>query len=153
VGTWDIGPFDNDTAADFAAALDRAAESEREGILRGALLRTAEAEGYLDGDLAVEAVAAAALVAAQCADGEPVSMTSGPREPLPRLPEDLRELGIQALDRVITKPSELMELWGESDRSGPWRAGICQLREALAGVDGRDEGLSPGPDTGQEDAA
>jgi hypothetical protein len=153
VGTWDIGPFDNDTAADFAGALDGAAEGEREGILRGALLRTAEAEGCLDGDLAVEAVAAAALVAAQCPDGEPVSMTSGPRRPLPRLPDDLRALGVRALDRVVTGPSELMELWGESDRSGPWRAGISQLREVLAGGDVRAEGLSPGPGTGQGDGA
>lgn len=134
MGTWDIGPFDNDTAADFAGALDGAAEGERAGMLRGALLRTAEAgEGYLDADVAVEAVAAAALVAAQCAGGEPISLTSGPRSPLPGLPEDLRALGVRALDRVVTKPSELMELWGESDRSGPWRAEIRQLRDTLAG--------------------
>ena len=137
MGAWDIGPFDNDTAADFAVALDGAAEGEREGLLRGALLRAAEAEGSLWDDLAAEAVAAAALVAAQCPDGEPVSMTSGPRRPLPRLPEDLRALGVRALDRVVTRPSELMELWGESERSGPWRAGISQLREVLAGDDGR----------------
>jgi uncharacterized protein DUF4259 len=34
---WDCAPFDNDTAADFAADLDGADESARLGMLRAAL--------------------------------------------------------------------------------------------------------------------
>ncbi|WP_260462086.1 DUF4259 domain-containing protein [Streptomyces lateritius] len=33
MGTWDIGPFDNDTAADFAGDLDEAALEEREAMM------------------------------------------------------------------------------------------------------------------------
>jgi hypothetical protein len=33
MGTWDVGPFDNDTAGDFCDALDEVAEGERKGIL------------------------------------------------------------------------------------------------------------------------
>lgn len=66
MGTWDVGPFDNDTAADFSGDLDDAAESERAGIIRSALARVLITHDHLDQDIAVEAVAAAALVAGQC---------------------------------------------------------------------------------------
>ncbi|MFC9248722.1 DUF4259 domain-containing protein [Streptomyces sp. NPDC057136] len=131
MGTWDVGPFDNDTAADFSSTLDEAAEGEREGIIRTALVRTIETHGYLDHDIPVEAIAAAALVAAQCPGGEPVTTVYGPDLPIPELPADIRELAIHALDRVVTEPSELMELWGESNKDGPWRATVSQLRNAL----------------------
>ena len=64
MGTWGTGPFDNDTAADFAGDLDDAPPGEREALVRGVLARTVRATGYLDE--AQEAVAAAALIAAQC---------------------------------------------------------------------------------------
>ncbi|MFE0449682.1 DUF4259 domain-containing protein [Streptomyces sp. NPDC058914] len=34
MGTWDIHPFDNDTAADFANDLDDAEMAEREALIR-----------------------------------------------------------------------------------------------------------------------
>ncbi|MFD7440757.1 DUF4259 domain-containing protein [Streptomyces sp. NPDC059909] len=131
MGTWDVGPFDNDTAADFSITLDGAAETERAAIIRDVLLRTADTHGYLDEDISQEAIAAAALVAAQCAGGEPVTTPYGPDLPIPELPTDLRALAVQALDRVVTKPSGLMELWGEGDRHGPWRAGVARLVAVL----------------------
>ncbi|MDQ0842906.1 DUF4259 domain-containing protein [Streptomyces sp. V1I6] len=132
MGTWDIGHFDNDTAADFSGTLDDAAESERPGILREALLRVVGTDDYLDSDEAVEAVAAAALVAAQCPGGEAVTTPYGPDEPVPALPADLRMLAVEALDRTLKKPSELMELWDETDAGPAWRAGIAGLRKVLA---------------------
>ncbi|MBT2448204.1 DUF4259 domain-containing protein [Streptomyces sp. ISL-43] len=131
MGTWDVGPFDNDTAADFSGGLDEAPEDEREGIIRSALVRTIGTRDHLDQDMAVEAVAAAALVAAQCPGGEPVTTPYGPDLPVPQLSADLRELAVQALDRVVTEPSELMELWGETDADGPWRETIARLRIPL----------------------
>ncbi|MFJ3615187.1 DUF4259 domain-containing protein [Streptomyces hydrogenans] len=47
MGTWDTGPFYNDTAADFANTLDAAEPEAREGLIRGVLVRTIEATGYL----------------------------------------------------------------------------------------------------------
>ncbi|WP_222720583.1 DUF4259 domain-containing protein [Actinomadura sp. HBU206391] len=38
MGTWGIGPFDNDTAADFAGNLDDLTEDERPVAIREALL-------------------------------------------------------------------------------------------------------------------
>ncbi|WP_257139411.1 DUF4259 domain-containing protein [Streptomyces sp. or20] len=58
MGTWDIGPFDNDTAADFADELDEAAREEREAMIRGVLKRAvgpADFLGIYDGERAVGA--------------------------------------------------------------------------------------------------
>ncbi|AZM51260.1 hypothetical protein DMA15_00560 [Streptomyces sp. WAC 01529] len=130
MGTWDVGPFDNDTAADFGSDLDEAAGDERGGIVRGALTRVIDIVGYLEAPESEQAVAAAALVAAQCPQGEPADPVYGPEEPLPDL-TGLRELALQALDRITTEPSELMDLWAQSDGGGPWRANIRRLRNVL----------------------
>ncbi|GHE98199.1 DUF4259 domain-containing protein [Streptomyces griseoluteus] len=129
MGTWDVGPFDNDTAADFCGDLDEAAAGEREGIVRGALTRVIDTVNYLEAPEAEVAVAAAALVAAQCPRGEPADPVYGPEELLPDL-SGLRDLARQALDRVMTKPSELMGLWGESG-GATWRANVRQLQSVL----------------------
>ncbi|WP_175407506.1 DUF4259 domain-containing protein [Streptomyces sp. TRM64462] len=129
MGTWDVGPFDNDTAADFCGDLDEAAAGEREGIISGILTRVIDTAGYLEAPESEQAVAAAALVAAQCPGGEPADPVYGPEEPLPDL-AGLRGLALQALDRVMTEPSELMDLWAESD-GGPWRANIRRLQTVL----------------------
>ncbi|MFB7907139.1 DUF4259 domain-containing protein [Kitasatospora sp. NPDC056076] len=134
MGTWDIGPFDNDTAADFAGGLDDAAPGERAGLVRAALERAARGPEYLDDDEGVEAVAAAALVAAQCPGSGAVTTAYGPAEPIPELPVELRALAVAALDRVVAEESELAELWDESDSDGEWRRGIRALREVLEPV-------------------
>lgn len=129
MGTWDVGPFGNDTAADFSYTLDEAAVDARAGIIHATLARVIVTAGYLEAPESEEAVAAAALIAAQCTDGEPTDPVYGPEEPLPDL-TSLRDLALHALDRVVTEPSELMELWDESD-GGPWRARIRNLRSVL----------------------
>ncbi|MGW3654335.1 DUF4259 domain-containing protein [Streptomyces sp. NPDC005151] len=39
---------------------------------------------------------------------------------------------VQALDRVVTEPSELLELWSEGGHGEPWNEGIGRLRAVLA---------------------
>ncbi|MGJ7874801.1 DUF4259 domain-containing protein [Streptomyces rochei] len=129
MGTWDVGPFDNDTSADFSYTLDEAAADARAGIVLGTLTRVIDTAGYLEAPGSEEAVAAAALVAAQCPEGEPTDPVYGPEEPLPDL-TGLRDLALQALDRVMTEPSELMDLWDESNGGG-WRTHIRNLRNVL----------------------
>jgi len=47
----------------------------------------------------------------------------------PQLPsQDLVELAIQALDRILDKPSELLELWEESDEFEAWKNSVIDLR-------------------------
>ncbi|MFD8912579.1 DUF4259 domain-containing protein [Streptomyces sp. NPDC059575] len=129
MGTWDVGPFDNDTAADFGGTLDEATADTRAGIIRDTLIRVIDTVGYLEAPESEEAVAAAALVAAQRPGGEPTDPVYGPEEPLPDL-TGLHDLALQALDRVMNAPSELMDLWDESD-GGPWRANVRGLRNVL----------------------
>ncbi|MFB7939638.1 DUF4259 domain-containing protein [Streptomyces sp. NPDC127049] len=134
MGTWDIGPFDNDTAADFSYRVDSAPEGKKAEVLLTAFREvTGTGEEYLDADLSMEAIASAALVAAQCPGGEPVTTSYGPKEPLGVLPAALRAEAVAALDRVIAEPSELLELWEESDGE-EWKAGVRALRGVLAGA-------------------
>ncbi|MFD9410140.1 DUF4259 domain-containing protein [Streptomyces sp. NPDC059989] len=108
MGTWDIGPFDNDTAADFAGDLDDASREEREFMIRSLLKHAADLGGELDAPGAERAVAAAALGAAQHPDGEPACSIYGPSEPLPGLPTDRRMLAVDALAQVLAESSDLV---------------------------------------------
>ncbi|MCQ6552987.1 DUF4259 domain-containing protein [Streptomyces sp. C10-9-1] len=136
MGTWDIGHFDNDTAADFSIRLDGAAGEERAGVLSEVLRSTADSGEYLEGDNAARAVAAAALVAAQCPGGVPVTTAYGPDEPLPPLPRELRPLAVRALDRLVGGDSELAALWDEGGEGEEWREGIARLRAVLVAARG-----------------
>ncbi|WP_436785873.1 DUF4259 domain-containing protein [Yinghuangia sp. YIM S10712] len=131
MGTWDIGPFDNDMAADFADALDEAPVPAREGIIRNALAVTIGTRGYLDAFEGAEAVAAAAVIAAQCPGGEPVGSVFGPQSPVPILALNMRPLAIEALDRVLAEDSELAALWDEAGGGPQWRQVIAHIRMIL----------------------
>ena len=128
MGTWGTGPFDNDTAADFAGDLDDAPPGEREALVRGVLAHTVSAAGYLN--VAQEAVAAAALIAAQCPGGRPVETVYGPEQPLPVFPEDLRELAARALDRVLAGGPGLEMRVGPAD-APQWLAAVAAVRDVL----------------------
>ncbi|GAA1273163.1 hypothetical protein GCM10009665_71250 [Kitasatospora nipponensis] len=132
MGTWDIGPFENDMAADFADALDEVAEDEREALVRATLVRTVQAQEYLESPEGAEAVAAAALIAAQCPGGEPIRTIYGPDEAVPTFAADLQSLAVEALDRVVADASELAELWDETVDGPKWRQSVRRIRAVLA---------------------
>ncbi|WP_199572292.1 DUF4259 domain-containing protein [Streptomyces murinus] len=131
MGTWDIGPFDNDTAADFAGDLDEAAAEERVPMIRRVLERTAAGAEFLEIPDAERAVAAAALVVAQHPAGGPLGSGYGPSEPLPRFPVELRTLALAALDQVAGRLCELAVVWGEAVDGSKWRRDIVRLRDVL----------------------
>lgn len=131
MGTWDIGPFDNDTAADFAGDLDEAALEEREPMIRRVLKRAADVTDFLETPDAERAVAAAALVVAQHPDGWPACSNYGPSAPLPELSADLRTLAVEALDQVVAESSEIAELWHSVAEGRKWRQDITRLRYVL----------------------
>lgn len=132
VGTWDIEPFGNDDAADFADELDDAPAQARIEMIGAALDRVANPAGD-DPRLseAPRAVAAAALVAAQCPGGAPVTSTYGPVTPMPPFPAYLRSLAIDALDRVITTPTWLAEDWDATPDGPAWHRSVAALRAVL----------------------
>ncbi|NEC53901.1 DUF4259 domain-containing protein [Actinospica acidiphila] len=129
MGTWGTGPFDNDAAADFAVGLDEAGPARRVEMVREVLVRTVDATGRLaDAD---EAVAAAALFAAQCPEGEPVDPEDGPRTPMPAFPEPLRRLAHEALARIATDPAGPAPNWVDPDDAEQWQALLTRLRAVL----------------------
>lgn len=130
MGTWDIGPFDNDSAADFAIVLDKAAFGEREVLIRGVLSRTVDATGYLLE--AEEVVAAAAVIAAQCPGGDAVGPDDGPEGSMPVFGGEIRALAVGALDRVMAEESGLAESWVADTDGARWLASLRRLRGVLA---------------------
>ncbi|MFJ9944918.1 DUF4259 domain-containing protein [Streptomyces erythrochromogenes] len=129
MGTWGTGPFDNDTAADFADALDDAEPGAREALVRGALVRTIDAAGPLWA--ADEAVAAAALVAAQFPGGEAVGNFCGPEAAMPPFSADLRALADEALARVADDEDGPASDWVDPADGRQWRAMLAHLRAVL----------------------
>ncbi|GAB1822280.1 DUF4259 domain-containing protein [Herbidospora sp. RD11066] len=117
MGTWDIGPFDNDSAADWCGKLNATPAADRPALLRAALTEAVTSVDYLDEDQAVPAIVAAAIVAAHHG-GPPITSAYAPAflrngEPLP-IDADLPSLAVRALDRVTADRSEWRALWEEA---------------------------------------
>ena len=131
MGFWDASTFGNDDAADFALALDEASREARIEMVGAVLERVATSS--LTEDLsavdAPRAVAAAALVAAQCPGGKPIPSPDGPTMPMPDFPADFQRLALQALDRLVTEPSWLASSW--YDGGSAWRRTVSDLRQVL----------------------
>ncbi|WP_127500758.1 DUF4259 domain-containing protein [Actinoplanes solisilvae] len=158
MGFWDVSPFGNDDAADFAGDLDDAADppgaaerpradldeparSDPPGTrpdprvdMVGAVLERIAASGT-DDDLdfgdSPRAVAAAALVAAQLPGGKPVNVVFGPSIPMPVFPDYLVPLALKALDRLVTPPSWLAEDWTDEANRRAWRRTVDEIRAVL----------------------
>ncbi|GAA1400945.1 DUF4259 domain-containing protein [Catellatospora coxensis] len=136
VGTWDSGPFDNDSAADWCGGLNDADPAERLGIIRQTLAEVADHVGFLDDRLGVRAVAAAAVIVSQRPGAEALTSAYAPDflvegEALV-VPEDVAALAVRALDRVVGDDSEWRELWEETGDAADALAVVGDLRTALA---------------------
>lgn len=157
MGTWGLGPFENDTAADFVGDLADDLSNGELVVEQIAEVLT-EAGGTpldetLDADLGIEALAAAELVAAivgrpgealaaagpDAGDDDPLSMdqlaawcrTADAAKALAQTP-GLAKQAIRALDRVLAADSELAELWEETAEDGrAWREDVLRLRTRL----------------------
>jgi hypothetical protein len=134
MGAWGTGVFENDDAADFVAevlggtslspietAIDRVLKVEQE---------------YLEAPDAAQALAAAAILARFKHSG----VQSGTGAPelnewvvgIKLLPsQDLLEKARQSIKRVLTEPSELLELWSESGEFDDWKASTESLAAQL----------------------
>jgi hypothetical protein len=136
MGTWDVGPFDNDTAADWCGDLDDAASGQRPTIVRSALTTVLDnGDDYLDSDVAVEAIAAAALVASQLPGGTKITSAYAPDFLLEggslELVDDVPALAVRALDRIVGDNSEWHELWEETEDGGSALAAVQQIRATI----------------------
>src|SRR6266542_350706 len=136
MGTWDVGPFSNDAAADLLSALDKAAPAQALDLLGETLASAAANDGYLDVDDGQAAVAAAAGVAAQRLGGSRLDVSTVPpwlAEGGLDIPQELDGLALAVLDRVLGEDSELRGLWEDSEEYHQFLATLAPLRAALGG--------------------
>lgn len=137
MGAWDVGPFDNDTAADWCGGLNEAAPERRAVLIRDALTRVAEyGDDYLESNEAEKAIAAAAVVASQLPGGTAIDTPYAPDFLLEggnvEVDDEVPAIAVRALDRVVQEDSEWRELWEESAKSYPLAlASVQSLRATL----------------------
>jgi hypothetical protein len=135
MGAWDVGTFDNDAARDWAYELESQSDISMVALtLVNVLAVGAE---YLDSYIASEGLAAAEVVArlrgnwgVRNSSTETIDtwVETHPTQPS----TELVSQAIAAIDRVLTEPSELLELWSDSDDFVRWRNAIEDLRRRVA---------------------
>ena len=136
MGAWGTDTFDNDTACDWAYELEGVADlTHVEQAIAGVLQIGSD---YLDADAASRALAACEVIArlkgnfgARNAYTETVdSWVSQHRI---ASPSDLVTRAVAVVDRILTEPSELVELWADSDEGAIWRTAVSDLRRRTTG--------------------
>ena len=134
MGAWGTGTFENDGASDYGLAI---IEGRDASGLERTLDRVLEmGTGYLEAPDGSEALAAADIRARLM--GRPGESTPYTQEidawvgvtkitPSSQLIDKAR----RAVSRVLTEPSELMELWQDSDDFEAWKASVEVLARRL----------------------
>ena len=144
VGTWDTGPLDNDTAADWCRELHDAPAGQRVAMVRRALTVVVghDADTYLDDDFAVEAIAAAAVIATQLPGGPQLDSPYAPdfirAGGSVDVPDGLPSLALRALDRIDGTNSVLPGLWEDGYQA------VLERRRPIRAALERAAGSSPG---------
>jgi hypothetical protein len=92
----------------------------------------------LDADASCEALAACEVVARLkgnwgVRDAYTETLDEWVREHAAAPSGELVSQALAAIDRVLTAPSELLELWAESDDNAGWRGAVADLRARVAG--------------------
>jgi hypothetical protein len=131
MGAWSHESFGNDDACDWVAQLE---EHDNFCFVESTLDVLLKVGGeYLEAPEASEAIAAAEVVArSQGNFGSKNDNSQNVNAWVERVnlrpPPALIDKTCRALDRILTEPSELMELWGESEESEAWQSEVKGLR-------------------------
>jgi hypothetical protein len=131
MGAWSIESFGNDTAGDWAFGLEEASDLS---LVRETIQKVLDAgDEELDADAASEAIAAVEIIARLKGNFGPRDSFSEPADTWVKAhpqqpPQDLVDLAVQALDRVLVQPSELLDLWEESDEFEAWKSSVLDLK-------------------------
>ena len=134
MGAWGTGIFDNDTACDWAYGLK---ETNDLSLIECALDKVLKVGSeYLDASDAEKALAAAETVARLKGNWgikDSYTETMDKWVETARLvpPQALIEKAFKATERVISGPSELLELWGEGIEFTAWEESVKDLSRRL----------------------
>jgi hypothetical protein len=132
MGAWDITAFGNDDAADWAVEL---LEAEQPASFMENTLALAKGDGYLEAPDSCQILADAAVIASACGKapqglpedtGEWLRGKEGTFKPL-------ASTALAALQRVRSEPSELLDLWQETDDFSAWCGDLDAISATLRG--------------------
>jgi len=143
MGAWGFGPFDNDTAADFAGTLDEAPGPARVEMLHDALIVVKDCGSQVNGAQAEVGLAAAALVARGLSGGDEFqSPHYGPANPIPAIPQDFIPVAFDVVSRVLDEDNDIRADWRENPDGDKWLTTMRRLRAVLAsGFPGTEDTL------------
>ncbi len=129
MGSWGIGSFENDNAADW---IDDFAEDPGLDYVLDALTSVVENDDLIDTGDAESAIAAAEVVAALKKQPHPELREAVSKwvSEQPPVDESLIALALRAIDRVKTN-SELQVLWEETEDSDAWQLELDQIADRL----------------------
>jgi hypothetical protein len=138
MGTWGVGAFENDIAADWSWEFESADLAAGLQLITDALTVAAQADGassYLDAGDGSVAIAAAAMVAA--VNGQPIDESAFGEDARqwitrvhPSSDASLTGLARQAVSRAVGPTSELSELWS-NEHLALWQSAMAELLEKL----------------------
>lgn len=134
MGAWGIKAFENDTACDWAYELE---ESSDLSVIEKALDTILEqGEEEIDATAGEEALAASEVVAMLLgniyqSDSCTETVEKWVKENRIKPSFSLVAKCHQVIDRILTEPSELLELWEDSDEGEAWKSEMTNLRARL----------------------
>ena len=134
MGAWSYESFGNDDACDWAAEL---VESDDFSPVEAALDRVLKVENeYLESPEASQAIAAVEVIARLQGNwglcdsySEAIDAWVKRNKFSPSM--ELVRKAHRALDRIVSEPCELLDLWGETEDFAAWRVGIQELRSRV----------------------
>ncbi|MFL9878019.1 DUF4259 domain-containing protein [Herbaspirillum rhizosphaerae] len=135
MGAWSHESFGNDDACDFASDL---LEVKDLSLLEEALDAVVEiGNDYLEAPEASRAIAAAEIVARLqgnwgIRDAYSETADSWVEKAGLRPDSTLVQKADEAIERILIEPSELLELWQESENSDLWMNSVRDLRSRLS---------------------
>jgi hypothetical protein len=131
MGAWGPGSFDNDSACDWAYSLE---ESKDLSLVEAAMEKVlASGPGYLEAPDSEEALAAIEVLARLKGNfGVRDAYTEGvdawvAKNKLQVSPE-LTKKALVTIERILSEPSEIVELWHESGEFDDWKRNVEDLK-------------------------
>ena len=134
MGAWGFDVFENDTACDYAAEV---AEGSGLSGIEGKLDHILKiGTAYLEAPDAEEALAAADILARlQGRFGQQNAYTDGINRWVKSVKvkpsKEILEKARQSIVRILTEPSELLELWRDSEDFDSWKSCVQGLSNRL----------------------
>ena len=134
MGAWSSDPFGNDTAGDWKYGLD---DVDDLSLIERTIQKVLDFGGdYLEAPDAEEAIAAIDTIARlkgrfyiKNAYTESVDKWVESHPLIP--PAALIAAAAKALDRILSEPSEALELWSDSEDFDTWKTHIEDLKERI----------------------